>query len=159
MRYAEGPNVEVDVYVDAPPSAVWDLVSDITTPVRFSEELQSAEWIDDRRFRGRSRHAAIGEWETVSTVVANEPGSVFAWAVGDPDNPSAEWRFTLRPEGEGTRLSQWMRMGPAPSGLNAAIEAMPDKEERIIARRLEEHRLNMAATLGGIRQLAEGPSS
>jgi hypothetical protein len=59
------------------------------------------------------------------------------------------------PEGGGTRLRQWMRMGPAPSGLTPAIEAMPDKEERIVARRLDEHRFNMLATLAGIKDLAE----
>jgi hypothetical protein len=53
------------------------------------------------------------------------------------------------------RLRQGMRMGPAPSGLNIAIDAMPDKEERIVARRLEEHVANMRATLDGIKQLAE----
>jgi len=34
---------------------------------------------------------------------------------------------------------------------------MPDKEERIIARRLEEFERNMQATLEGIKQLAEAP--
>jgi hypothetical protein len=47
-------------------------------------------------------------------------------------------------------------MGPGPSGTTAVIEKMPDKEERIIARRLEEWRTNMAATVDGIRRLAEG---
>ena len=156
MRYAEGPSVEADIYIDRPPARVWALVSDITTPVRFSEELQEATWLDEHRFRGRSRHPAIGEWETVSTVTARQPERVFEWAVGEAENPSARWRFALEPEGAGTRLRQWMRMGPARSGLNAAIDAMPDKEERIIARRLEEHRANMVATLEGIRGLAEG---
>jgi len=32
---------------------------------------------------------------------------------------------------------------------------MPDKEERIVARRLDEHRFNMLATLQGIKDLAE----
>jgi hypothetical protein len=49
-----------------------------------------------------------------------------------------------------------MRMGPARSGLNIAIDAMPDKEERIIARRQDEHRANMTANLEGIKALAEG---
>jgi hypothetical protein len=49
-----------------------------------------------------------------------------------------------------------MRMGPAPSGLSIAIEAMPDKEEKIIARRLAEHERNMRANLEGIKLLAEG---
>jgi hypothetical protein len=33
---------------------------------------------------------------------------------------------------------------------------MPDKEERIIARRQAEHTANMQATVDGIKALAEG---
>ena len=77
-------------------------------------------------------------------------------AGGDPVHPSAAWRFALEPAERGTRLRQWMRMGPAPSGLNIAIDARPDKEERIVARRLEEHRDNMQRTVDGIKRLAEG---
>jgi hypothetical protein len=47
-------------------------------------------------------------------------------------------------------------MGPGPSGLTPLIERMPDKEERIIARRLQEWETNMTATITGIKQLAEG---
>ena len=155
MRYADGPTVTVEVVIDASPAAVWELVSDINLPARFSTEFQGATWVDDTTFRGRNRHEAAGEWETTCVVVEREPPSVFAYAVGDPANPSASWRFSLTPEGTGTRLTQWMRMGPAPSGLTPAIEAMPDKEERIIARRLDEHRFNMLATLAGIKDLAE----
>jgi polyketide cyclase/dehydrase/lipid transport protein len=158
VRYADGPTVEVETHVAAPPSVVWSLVSDITTPVRFSAELQDARWIDDTRFVGCSAHPAIGTWETTCTVVAREPEREFGWVVGDPDHPSAAWRFTLEPDGGGTVLRQWMRMGPAPSGLNLAITARPDKEERIVARRLEEHRGNMQTTVDGIRELAEAAS-
>lgn len=155
MKYADGPTVEVDTLIDAPPAVVWALVSDITTPVRFSEELQEARWIDEQRFVGRSRHPAIGEWETTCTVVTCEAEREFGWVVGDPSHPSAAWRFTLDPAGGRTRLRQWMRMGPAPSGLNIAIDARPDKEDRIVARRLEEHRANMQTTVDGIKRLAE----
>jgi uncharacterized membrane protein len=155
VRYADGPTVEVQVPVDAPPAAVWALVSDITVPTRFSEELQEVHWLDERRFVGHSSHPAIGEWQTTCTVVDCEAERAFAWVVGDPAHPSAEWRFTLEPSGTGTLLRQWMRMGPAPSGLNIAIEARPDKEERIVARRLEEHRRNMQTTVDGIKHLAE----
>jgi hypothetical protein len=48
-----------------------------------------------------------------------------------------------------------MRMGPGRSGINPAIDAMPDKESKILHRRLGEHRSNMAATLAGIKELAE----
>jgi hypothetical protein len=155
MNYADGPSVEVETFIDASPSAVWKLVSDITIPVQFSAELEQVTWLDDTRFMGRSRHVAIGEWETTCTVVGCDTELLFAWVVGDPENPSAQWHFSLEAQGTGTRLRQWMQMGPAPSGLNIAIEAMPEKEERIIARRLDEHRANMQMTVDGIKRLAE----
>ena len=34
---------------------------------------------------------------------------------------------------------------------------MPDKEHRILRRRLAEHRANMTATLAGIKDRAEAP--
>ncbi len=156
MRYADGPSVEVEVHVEASPSTVWALVSDVAVPARFSGELQEAFWIDETHFKGRNRHPAAGEWETTCTVVANEPGVAFAWVVGEPDAPAAEWGFSIEPDGSGVVLRQRARLGPGPSGLTAAIASMPDKEERIVERRLEEHRANMQATVEGIKGLAEG---
>ena len=160
-RYADGPTVEVEVVVDAPVGRVWDLVTDIGLPARFSPELINAEWLDDgphlgARFVGRSGHPSLGEWETTSWVDRFEPQRTFGWAVSDPHEPSARWWFDLDDEGAGVRLRQGARLGPAPSGLSIAIAAMPDKEERIVARRLEEWARNMQATLEGIKQLAEG---
>jgi hypothetical protein len=40
-----------------------------------------------------------------------------------------------------------------------AIDRMPDKEERIIERRCEEHQRNMSATVEGIKARAEGSGS
>ncbi len=162
MKYADGPTVEVSVEIAASPDAVWPLITDIGLPARFSGELQGAEWLDadlapgvGARFVGRNQHAYVGEWETTSTVVTNDPGRVFSWAVADPDAPSATWRFELEPAGDGSRLTQWVRLGPGPSGLSAAIEAMPDREDDIVERRLAEHRENMSATVEGIKALAE----
>jgi hypothetical protein len=162
MRYADGPTAEASVDVAAPAVRVWELVADIELPTRFSDELIAARWLDDRRgrgarFVGRSSHPAAGEWETTCTVTELEPLRRFAWVVGDPEFPSAEWRFDLEPlDDTHTRVTQWARLGPAPSGLTPAIEAMPDKEERIVARRLEEHRANMQSTVEGIKGMAEG---
>jgi hypothetical protein len=162
LRYSDHPSVSVDVFVDAPPGVVWSLVCDIALPATFSSEFQGAEWVEGStgpelgaRFIGRNQHPAIGEWETTSTISAFEPERVFAWAVGDVAQPSATWRFTLEAAGTGTRLTQSMEMGPARSGINIAIDAMPDKESKILHRRLSEHRANMEATLAGIKQNAE----
>jgi uncharacterized protein YndB with AHSA1/START domain len=160
MRYADGPTVEVETVVHAPVDRVWALVSDIELPARFSSEFVGAEWLDDgprlsARFVGRNHHKALGEWETTSTVTRYDPNRAFAWDVSDPENPSSSWWFELEEEADGVRLRQGARIGPAPSGLTIAITSMPDKEERIIARRLEEFERNMQATLDGIKQLAE----
>jgi uncharacterized protein YndB with AHSA1/START domain len=163
MRFADGPTVEVEVRVDAPPERVWKFVTDVAVPAEFSSEFQGANWepgfdapIVGARFRGRNALESIGEWETTSEITeCNEPFA-FAWAVGDPANPSATWRLHLQPDGDGTILSYFARLGPGPSGLTAAIERMPDKEERIIERRLQQHTENMTATIEGIKRLAEG---
>lgn len=161
-RYADGPTVAVEVHVDATTDDVWRLVSDIELPSRFSSELQGARWLEGAdgpalgaRFAGRNEHAAIGSWETECVVVGFEPGRSFAWAVGDPEAPSASWRFEIEAQGSGVLLRQVCRLGPAPSGLTPAILAMPDKEERIVQRRLDEHAGNMQRTIEGIKGLAE----
>ena len=160
MRYADGPTVEVSVVVDAPVEQVWALVTDVDLPARFSDEFLGATWLDAEpgpgaRFRGRNHNPAIGEWETVSFVSRYEPPRAFGWDVGDPDHPSASWSLLLDPRPDGVHLRYHARIGPAPSGLTRAILAMPDKEERIVARRLQDLERNMTATLAGIKALAE----
>ena len=161
-RYADMPTVEVSTWIQAPPEAVWRLVSDIGLMPGLSRELQSVEWLDGvsqpavgARFLGRSKHDALGEWSTTSCVVEHDPCRVFAWAVEDPEQPSAVWRFTLRPERGGTLLSQWVRLGPGRSGLSMAIDQMPDKEQKIVFVRLREFEESMTRTLGAIKALAE----
>ncbi|HEU0102396.1 MAG TPA: SRPBCC family protein [Mycobacteriales bacterium] len=164
--YAECPTTEVTVDVDAPRDRVWSLVTDLDLPARFSSEFQGADWVDPgaglalgAQFVGRSRHEALGQWETTSTVVELEPPARFAYAVTEVEAPSATWRYELAdtPTG-GTRLTQWVQMGPGRSGLSLAIDAMPDKERRIVRRRLRDLQTNMRATCEGIKALAEGSS-
>ena len=160
--YADTPVVAAQTYIEAPPERVWPLVSDIHLMPELSTELQEVSWLDGvtapalgHRFSGRNANAILGSWETVSTVVACDPPRCFAWAVGDPGHPSATWRFTLRPDGTGTRLEQWYQMGPARSGLNVAIDAMPDKEAKIVFVRLREHETGMKHNLEAIKERAE----
>jgi hypothetical protein len=165
LRYADCPTTEAELQIDAPPAAVWPLVCDIQTPAEFSSEFQGAQWIGGStgpvlgaRFRGRNYHEARGTWETESTICEFEPERVFGWAVGDPEVPAARWRFVLEPDGSGTRLRQWMQMGPGESGISDLIAQMPDKEHRILRRRLAEHQANMVATLTGIKDRVEAAS-
>jgi ligand-binding SRPBCC domain-containing protein len=160
--YADCPTAAAEVYIEAPPERVWVLASDIFLMPQLSSELQTVAWLDGvtepaagHRFTGRNAHPAMGEWDTVSTVVQCDAPRCFAWAVGDPGCPSATWRFTLKSEGEGTRLEQWYQMGPARSGLSIAIDAMPDKEAKIVFVRLREHEAAMRHNLETIKSKAE----
>jgi polyketide cyclase/dehydrase/lipid transport protein len=162
MKYADGPTAEATVHVSAPPEVLWPLVSDIHLVASLSDEVQEVAWLDEVRepavgaaFRGRSHHRAVGEWRTTSRVVACDAPRVFAWAVEDPDDPSATWRFELTPRAGGTDLRQWARMGPGFSFLCQAIAAMPDKEERIVAGRLREWQAAIEANLAALKELAE----
>ncbi|WP_314173869.1 SRPBCC family protein [Streptomyces winkii] len=161
-RYADKPTVEVSTWIAAPPAQVWTLVSDVELMPRLSSELQSVEWLEGgsgaalgARFIGRSKHEALGEWATTSHIVEYEQPRVFAWAVEDPQHPTAIWRFVLEPHDGGTLLREWMQMGPARSGLSFAIDRMPEKEQKIVFVRMREFEANMTATLGAIKKLAE----
>ncbi|MFK0150644.1 SRPBCC family protein [Streptomyces sp. NPDC090493] len=161
-RYADRPTVEVRTWIDAPPATVWALVSDIGLMPDLSEELRSVSWLDraagpavGARFVGRSEHEALGKWETTSHVIECEPESVFAWAVQDPSDPSAVWRFRLHSKDGGTELSEWMQLGPGRSGLSLAIDRMPDKEQKIVFVRLREFERGITATLAEIKKRAE----
>jgi uncharacterized protein YndB with AHSA1/START domain len=164
--FADNPTVAVQTRIDAPPARVWDLVSDIYLMARLSVELQEVEWLEGatgpavgHRFRGRSTNSAFGRWETVSTIVECDEPRRFAWAVGEPARPGALWRFTLGPdEAAGTVLEQWAQIGPGPSGMTVAIDAMPDKEAKIIFVRLREFETGFRHNLAAIKELAEaGP--
>ena len=183
MKYSDRPSVNVVVHVEAAVPRVWELVSDISLPTRFSPELQSVAWLDGAdgpvagaRFEGVNRNQMLGEWRTVSQVTEADEHRVFGWAVLSaaylrdeaasatetppartpaPEQYLSSWCFEIEAEGTGTRLQQTMRLGLGRSPLTAAIENQPDREEEIIASRLDGLRAGMEATLDGIKALAE----
>ena len=161
MRMSDRPTVEAETFIEASPQRVWELVTDIVLMGQWSPEYDGGTWLDEAagvaagaRFRGRNKREGR-EWESVSTVIEAEPGKSFAWAVGDPNNAAATWRFVLTSEGSGTRVRQHVELGPGPSGLTRRISEVPEREEEVIAARADEHRRNMQQTLGGLKNAAE----
>ncbi len=172
MRYRDCPTVEVSERIVGDRAAIWAAVTDIALPVEFSPELQRVEWLDGAdevvvgaRFRGHNRHPALGEWQTDCRVVEVEPGARWVWQVegdaqgersdGRRPEPRATWAFEVDPTSDGAIVRQWGRLGPGESGLSLSIAAMPEKEARIVAGRLDEWRAGMAANLAGIKALIE----
>jgi nitroreductase len=161
LRFEDGPGAIAEVDIDAPTGVVWDLVTDINLPARFSTEFLGADWVDERRgmgavFHGRNQHKAIGEWSVPCFVDAYDDERSFGWRTSDPDNPGARWRFDLEQRPGGTRLRFSYAMGPGPSGTTMAIDANPGKEARVLRRRLDEVSANLQRTLEGVKELAEG---
>lgn len=157
----------VEVDISAPVEVVWRFVSDIAFPARASTEFTGATWEDASTaapalgavFVGRNRHPAIGEWEVPCFVHRYEPPVTFGWVTSDPEHPGAQWWFTLEPAASGTHLAFHLVLGPGPSGLTPAIERMPEKEPRILERRVNEHAENMVRVVEEIRRAAEGAAT
>jgi len=168
MRLADGPHVECEIEVSADPKRVWELVSDISTSVRYSPELQEVEWLDGAEgpavgacFSGRNRNDTVGEWSTVSRIVEMEEQSSFRWEVvyGERRNgePLATWTYLLEPiaDGSGTRLRHGVRIEPARGPLHDFVEKYPEREEQIVDGRLALLRTGIEATLAGVKAEAE----
>ncbi|BBY12684.1 cyclase [Mycobacterium marseillense] len=161
-RYADTPTVEASTWIDADPHRVWSLVCDIALMPAVSNELKAVQWAEGSdgprvgaRFIGHNEHEAFGQWSTTSQIVACDEPREFAWAVGEPDNPAATWRFRLAPRDGGTALNYWMQMGPGRSGLSTAIDSMPDKEQKIVFVRMREFEAAIGKALASIKRLAE----
>lgn len=151
--------VVVSTYVASTAARVWELVSDVNLPSRFSSELERAEWEGTPGLGGTIRgymNLNGREWDTESAVIDWRPNEGFMWSVYGPDEPIAEWGFRITPLGDGVLLVMQARLGPARSGLTTAIEAQPDKRDQIIAGRMATWRSNMTATISGVKTLAEG---
>lgn len=162
LRFDDGPGAVAEVDIDAPTATVWDLVTDVTIPARFSTEFHGAEWEGDERgvgavFTGHNQHPAIGEWSIRCFVDTYEERRAFGWRTADPHQPGARWRFDLEPAAGRTRLRFSFVVGPGPSGMTAAITANPGKEARILRYRIDDLHANMQRTVDGIKQLAEDP--
>lgn len=165
-RLSDGPGTVVEVDIRAPASAVWPFVSDISFGAQFSGEFTGARWADGHdgpalgaQFIGSNRHPAIGEWEVPCFVHRYAEKQEFGWVTADRDNPGARWRFELTGFAGVTRLRYSVMLGPGPSGISVAIENRPDKEPRILQRRIDEHRANMQRVVEGIKAAAEQPPS
>ena len=158
--FADGHGAVAEVDVKARASELWPIVTDISFGASASEEFLGAEWADEgpalgARFIGRNQHPAIGEWEVECFVDVFEPERRFGWGTSDPDHPGARWRFDLEPIAGATRLRYSMTIGPGPSGLTPAMAAMPEKETRILQRRVGEHLPNMRKVVEAMKRSAE----
>lgn len=164
MKLSGAPTTEAEIEIAAPAERVWEIIADLRTPAHTSPEFDGASWLDGAtepvvgaRFVGRNKHEAIGEWETISQVIVADKPRELAYAVMDVELPGAVWRYQIEPAAEGSvTLRQIAQIGPGRSGLSFAIDKWPEKESRIVERRLSEHQQSIQANLAKIKEIAEG---
>ena len=126
----------VTATVAASPAEVWQVLSDPTRTGEWSHECLGAQWTDGAtgpvvgaQFRGRNRSGQI-RWSRPCTVTAVDPGRELAFETdGGWMGDCSEWRFTLEPVGDGTRIVQTMR-----------VVKLPAWADRLYYRMLPTHR-------------------
>lgn len=100
-----------ELTVDAPPDAVWALVSDITRAGEWSPEAVGGRWRDGAtgpavgaRFVGGNRRGKM-RWSTHCRITECEPGRRFTFVVTES---RTAWGWILTPSDDGaTRVVAW----------------------------------------------------
>ncbi|HLM18728.1 MAG TPA: SRPBCC family protein [Acidimicrobiia bacterium] len=116
-------HAEVDVVVDAPASAVWEIAGDPRRTGEWSHECLQVEFVDEAaapalgvRFRGRNEVGKRG-WSRTCEIVSFDPGREISWRTVPTGiyRDSMIWTITVVPEGDGTRIAeryQVVKLGP-----------------------------------------------
>lgn len=156
MSQTYEPLIEDSVEIDAPPAAVWALVSDLTRMGDWSPQVDSTRWRGDAteaavgvQFTNRNSHGEL-VWKTTGEVVRLEPEQEIAFRI---EENWVVWSFHLEPtETGGTRLSQRREV---PEGLSQTSVELTDGfmggQDAFTA----QLRAGMRQTLEGIRASAE----
>ncbi|MEZ7128661.1 SRPBCC family protein [Nonomuraea sp. AD125B] len=104
---------QVSLYVEAPPEAVYDLVSDVTRTPEFSPEILRCTWLDGAtgpavgaRFEAVNKVRRGPAWKNRPVVVEARPGREFAFSRTEKFAGTLVWRYRLEPDGPGTRLEE-----------------------------------------------------
>jgi uncharacterized protein YndB with AHSA1/START domain len=95
------------IHIEAPPEAVYDLITDVTRMGEWSPETYECEWVDGAtgpavgaRFKGRNRMGPA-KWSTTPKVTAAERGKVFEFNTGP-----TTWRYDFAGDGTGTTVTE-----------------------------------------------------
>lgn len=147
---------ETSTVIRSDPHHVWQLVRDVRRIGEWSPETESAEWVSGQpgevgaRFRGRNRRGRAA-WSTTCEVVESVPGQVFAFVVGQPDKPSARWRYELAHTDGQTTVTESFEL-PRPLGFVSRLTTrvflgVRDREADLVA--------GMEQTLDRLKAAAE----
>ncbi len=131
------------------------MVADVTRMGEWSPENDGAAWLGGAsgpavgaKFKGSNRNGKK-KWDTVGTVVASEPGVVFAFRVTATGLKVAEWRYAFESTEPGCRVTEtWIdERGPIVKVLGKPVSG--------VGERAEHNRVGMIETLDRLKAAAE----
>ena len=147
----------VTLHMQAPPQAVWDLVSDVTRIGSYSPETFEAEWLDGAtgpavgaKFRGHVKRNGRGPvyWSECA-VTDSVPGTVFGFDVVMGARTLNHWEYAIVPAGDGCDVTESFRLTPTvPLRIYWALLGWA---------RGKTNRSGMEATLAAIKAEIESP--
>jgi Polyketide cyclase / dehydrase and lipid transport len=148
-------DVSVIARIAAPADTLYALVSDVTRMGEWSPENVGGRWLDGAtapsvgaQFRGSNRRG-WRRWSTTCTVIAADPGSVFAFDVSVAGISASRWTYEFRPDGDATAVTEtWKDHRPRwfalLAGATMGIDDIRAHNER-----------NIRTTLGNLGAVAE----
>jgi hypothetical protein len=111
--------VSATARIAAPADTLYALVSDVTRMGEWSPENVGGRWLGGAtapsvgaRFRGSNRRG-WRRWSTTCTVVAADPGCIFAFEVSVAGTPASRWTYEFRRDGDaGVVTETWTDRRP-----------------------------------------------
>ena len=143
------------IIINASPQQVYDVVSDVTRTGQWSPTCKECWWVEGTgpvagaKFKGRNE-SPRRTWETVSEVVAAEPGRVFSWSVGEG---KVNWAYTLTAVPEGTELAESWEFTEA--GQDFFKEKFGETAQFEMDERSQAAHEGIPATLQAIKRIVE----
>lgn len=151
LRSADMPDGSWTVDIDAPPDAVWRVVSDPSRTPEWSPVCHTIEVLDAERFVGHNRLNGV-RWSRECRITERTPGAAFAWSTYFKGRESTRWRYELEPldDGARTHLTETYEIVSVPKWIRT-LWLLPGARQR--SRRDVE--ANLGASLERLKQAAE----
>jgi hypothetical protein len=142
---------EHSIEIDAPPEAIYDLVTDVTRMGEWSPECVRCEWLGapaevGSTFKGHNRQG-LARWSTVARVMVADRPNEFSFATLYRDEPSTRWTYRFTGTGPTTVTESFDALHIPPLVALAERFVLRNRQSQ-----LEE---GMAKTLARIKHAAE----
>jgi uncharacterized protein YndB with AHSA1/START domain len=150
---------EVNIHIDAPPEAVWDVLADVERMGEWSPECYRVEWLDGARppakagarFKGSNRSGRL-KWSVTCEIKTADRGRELSWSTVKGDKEVIRWSYRMEPTATGTNLTESFRAISWPIDVRIF-------EDIVMRNRNEEREAAMRTTLGRIKAAAEKTTS